>query len=116
MKKLSKTQSELLNNLISTIEVCKKYTNYEDMFLNSKNEQNHLPTKDRCNCYYQTKESFSAETWACYEEAFNDIKYKNTLIVYAKTETLKALENHGDIIIIEHAKYKGDAELVKVIY
>ena len=46
---------------------------------------------------------------------FELAKFENTLIVFAKSETVQALERVGFIKIITPAKYKGGAELIKLL-
>ena len=118
MKKLSPTQIRTLDRLTHTLEVIRKYNDFADFFDNSINEQSQFPTASRCNIYFNSSEKYKNQApneWDELCKAFEKAKNDSILIVYAKTETIKALEKAGKIQIVEAAQYKGDAETVKVL-
>ena len=118
MKKLSKTQQELMNKLTNVIKVIRKYDNYEDFFDNSKYEQSTFKTAIHCNACYNNSEKYKSrdlEDWEENRKAYELCKTDAILITFAKTETLKALEKYGLIKIIKEAEYNGGAEIVKVL-
>ena len=49
------------------------------------------------------------------EKTYNDAVNEHIIIVYAKTESVEALQRAGLIEIIEEAKYNGGYEKVKII-
>lgn len=116
--KLSKTQQRVYDELTSALAVIKKYATHEEFFINSKGEQNKLTTAFHCNCYFNSPEKYQNEDpdgWKRLQSNYYRAKNENILTIYAKTETVKALEKAGLIEIIEEAKYKGCSELVKVL-
>lgn len=116
--KLSITQKKLYDKLVSTVKVLEKYQSYEDFFDNSKDEQNTFTTAYHCNSYYNSSERYQQndpQVWEEKKQSFYKARDEHILIVFAKTETLKALEKVGLIEIIEHAKHKGGCETVKII-
>lgn len=118
MKKLSVTQQKLYNKVKSTIAVIEKYETHEDFFNNSKYEQNTFTTAEHCNSYYNSSEKYKKEdpkAWERMEEDFYKAKNEHITIVFAKTETVLALEKAGLIEIIKKADYENDAEVIKLL-
>lgn len=116
--RLSETQQKVYENAKHTLEIVKKYDTYEEFFDNSKSEQNTFTTACHCNFRYNSSEKYKAidpEQWENMKKGFYEAKNNNIIIVFAKTETVKALENAGLIQIVEPAKYKGSAETIKVL-
>lgn len=120
--KLSKTQIELLERISKDLSAIKKYKDYGDFFDNCKiNEQITFPAGYACNSRYNTKEKYlsngdkAAAQFARYEASWNLAKEQNIIIVFAKTETVAALERAGYIKVIKHAEYKGGAETIQLI-
>lgn len=104
MAKLSPTQAKLLEKLTRDLATIKKYSDYEDFFNNSAYEQNILTTAAHCNSLYNTKEKIMSREFKCWEDGklnYSDAVNENALIVYAKTETINALERAGCIQIIK---------------
>lgn len=118
MKKLTPTQTRILNDLTNTLEVIRKYNDFADFFDHSENEQNHFATAFRCNSDYSSSEKYQTkdpETWRRMKEAFEAARNNSIISVLAKTETVNALEAAGKIQVIEHPRYKGGMETVKVL-
>lgn len=116
--KLSKTQQNVLEQLRKTIEVVSKYATHEDFFDNSKNEQSTFTTALHCNGAYNSSEKYKekdAAEFARMAENFYRAKNEHITIVFAKTETINALEKAGYVKVIKHATYRGGAETVKVL-
>jgi hypothetical protein len=118
MKKLSNAQQKILNELTNTILVVRKYNTFEDFFDNSKYEQETFTTASYCNDLYNSAEKYKQQDLEKFEKMrtnFELCKNEAILITYAKTETINALVKLELIEVIEHAKFKGGAELVKVL-
>jgi hypothetical protein len=67
---------------------------------------------------YNSSEKYKAldpSGWERLTNAFNEIKFNNTLLVYAKTETVKAIERAGLIQIVIEANDNFGYELIKVL-
>ena len=116
--KLTKTQEKIITELKKTIAVLSKYNNFSDFFNNSKGEQHIFTTAQHCNGAYNSTEKYQAKApseWAKMEKTYNDAVNEHIIIVYAKTESVEALQRAGLIEIIEEAKYNGGYEKVKII-
>ena len=116
--KITKTQEKILTDAKKTIDVLKKYKNHTDFFNNSRNEQTTFTTAYYCNRAYNTAEKYqinNPEQWAKMEKNFNDAVNEQIIFVFAKTESVEALQRAGLIQIIEPAKFKGDAETIKIL-
>ena len=115
--KLSKAQKSVMDEMNNTLAVIDKYNTFEEFFDNSKNEQNTLTTAWNCNAAYNSSEKYEKQNPDKFNEmrkAFYRAKNERILLVFAKTETLNVLERYGLLEVVEHAKYKGGAERVKV--
>jgi hypothetical protein len=120
MKKLSKAQQQVLDDLINTIKVLRKYETYEDFYDNSYwGEQDTFTCGESCNSMYRTstlaKINGGIEQWEKKRQDFENCRNNGISIVFAKTETLKALEKNGFIKIIRTAEFKGGCEIVQVL-
>lgn len=116
--KLSKTQKNIMDKLNKTLSVLDKYETFEEFFDNSKCEQNTFTTAFNCNYKYNSSEKYAAQDPERFNEMRKDFyraKNEQTLIVFAKTESINALERNGFLKIIEAAEYNGGAEIVKVL-
>ena len=113
--KLSKAQQKVLDKVLETLEVCKKYATYQEFFDNSKGEQNHFTTAFHRGISFEEYAKRFPELCADMEQSFYKAKNENTLIVFAKTETIKAMAKAGVFEIVEEAQFKGGAETVKVL-
>lgn len=118
MKKLSKAQQSIVNKYKQIFEVIDRYETYEDFFDNSKGEQNYFTTAYRCNAFFNTSDKYkerALKEWKEYEASFFKAKNERIIGVYAKTETVKALEKAGYIRIVKEAQWKGDFETVQFL-
>lgn len=117
--KISKTQSAILEKVKRTIEVLSKYKNFTDFFDNSpRNEQSTFPVAATCNGAWNSSEIWRTkdlEQWAKLESDYLAAVNEHIIIVYAKTESVKALERAGLIEIIKEAKHNGGFETIKVL-
>lgn len=116
--KLSKTQQNLMNELNNVLAVVDKYETHEEFFDNSKDEQRTLTTAFNLNDDWNSSEKFKAKDLEGFNEMserFYNAKNKRILIVYAKTETVKALERNGLVEVVRPPYCKGAPELVKVL-
>ena len=113
----TKTQKRCYEELVNSIKVLKKYKSFEEFFEKSIREQNYLTTAFDCNLFYNSVEKYKSrdlEGWQRMEKLFKKATEENIIKVFAKTETIEALERLGMIEIIERANIKGGRELVKV--
>jgi hypothetical protein len=120
MKKLSKAQQQVLDDLNNTINVLRNYKNFEDFYDNSPfGEQDTFTCGASCNSRFRTSElakiNGGVEKWEKDRKDFENCKNNGILIVFAKTETIKALEKKGAIKIIKEAEFKGSCEIVQVL-
>lgn len=123
MAKLTKTQQNLINDLRHDLAVIRSYPDYETFYDNcgynrDGNNQHQLTTGNQCNERFNTAEKYEKAYPKQFEEDkawFNKVVAEGLMIVYAKTETVQRLADEGLVEIVEPAKWKGDAEIVKVI-
>lgn len=117
--KISKTQSEILERAKKTIEVLRKYKDFEDFFTNCPwGEQTTFPVITSFNCAWRNVEKWKTERageWASMESDYNAAINEQKIIVYAKTESVKALERAGLIEIVEEAEFNGGFETIKIL-
>lgn len=116
--KITKTQAKILAEAKQTIAVLSKYKNHADFFDNSKGEQGTFTTAWGCNGACNSAAKYRAnfpEAWARMEKAYNDAVNEHIIIVFAKTESVEALQRAGLIEIIEAAKHSGGAEKIKIL-
>ena len=123
MAKLTKTQQNLINELRHDLAVIRSYPDYETFYDNcgynrDGNNQSQLTTGNRCGYNYDTAEKYKKTDPKRFEESkawYNKVVAEGLMIVYAKTETVQRLADEGLVEIVEPAKWKGSAEIVKVI-
>jgi hypothetical protein len=120
--RLSKAQHRVYENAVQTIKIAKKYGTYSNAYDNEKaGEQSNYTVGCYCNFDWDTQEKVLSHgeegirKWNENESYFNQIRDEQTLILFAKTETILALEKAGLIKIVESAQYKGGCETVKVL-
>lgn len=116
--KLSKTQQKLIDEAKRDIAVMSKYKDFADFFEHSKFEQNYMTTAAHCNGAYNSVEKYmqkDIDRWRRMEASYKKAVEEHIIIVFAKTETIDALERAGAIKIIKRADYKGAAETIKIL-
>ena len=123
MAKLTKTQQNLINELRHDLAVIRSYPDYETFFDNcgynrDGNIQRQLAAGNHHNAISDTAEKYEKAYPKQFEKDkawFNKVVAEGLMIIYAKTETVQRLADEGLVEIVEPAKWKGDAEIVKVI-
>lgn len=117
--KISKTQAEILEKAKKTIAILREYKDYTDFFNNCEaNKQNTFTTASRCNGAWNNSEIWKTKSpneWARMEKAYYAAVNEQIIIVFAKTESINALERTGLIKVIKAAQFKGDAETIKIL-
>ena len=117
--KISKTQAKILENSKRIIKILQEYKNFADFFDNCPPcRQNVYTTAGFCNGAYNSSEKYKAKDpkqWAEMEKEYNDVINEQIIIVFAKTESLAALERVGLIKVVETAVVKGGAEKIKIL-
>ena len=102
MKKLSKTQQEVLNKIINDIEFAKRFNNSKDWYIASECEyaKHTIRYNELIEIYTKQYNGYSNETINLFEQSWND-KLNNIATTRCNSGTLKALEKAGYIEIIE---------------
>lgn len=117
--KISKTQEQILQTAKKEIAYLREFANFEDFFVNGEiGKGNTFSCAAHFNCAWRSPEKWRTENpdgWARMEKAYNDAVNEQIIIVFAKTESIKALERAGLARIIEEAGYKGGAETIKIL-
>lgn len=117
--KISKTQLTILENAKQTIAVLREYKDFTDFFDNcERNRQGTFRTAAYCNGAWNSSEIWKTKDpteWARMEKAYCDAVNEQIIIVFAKTESINALERAGLIKVVKAAKFKGDAETIKIL-
>jgi len=118
LQKLTEAQQKVMERLSKTIEAISRYETFEELFVNSKGEQDYLETAASCDTGCETPEKYrmkDPENWAKLERAFIEVRDEKTMFVYAKTETLQTLEKLGYIKVLKAATHVRDFDKVKVL-
>lgn len=117
--KISKTQAGILEEAKRTIAILREYKDYTDFFDNcDRNRQGTFTTASCCNGAWNSSEIWKTKDpnkWARMEKAYYDAVNEQIIIVFAKTESINALERAGLIKVVKAAKFKGDAETIKIL-
>ena len=117
--KISKTQAGILEKSKNVIKILREYKNFADFFDNCPyGRQNTYTTAASCNGAYDSSEKYKAkdpERWAEMEKQYNEVINEQIIIVFAKTESLAALERAGLIKVVKAAIVKGGAEKIKIL-
>ena len=111
MKRLSKAQQKVIDDMKKSIDRAREDKTAEDWF----DENNH------CNYANNTAEKFKANErptdiikWDFYQATWENY-IQAICVVQAKTETIRVLVERGLIRVLEEASFKGGYETVQLI-
>lgn len=117
--KITKTQAQILEEAKHTIAVLREYKDFSDFFDNCEwGRQMTFSVAKSCNNAWNSAEKWKMKNpkeWARMENDYYDAVNEQIIIVFAKTESINALEKAGLIKIIEAAQYRGGAEKIKIL-
>lgn len=116
--KLSKAQQWVLDVAKHEIAVMSKYKNFADFFDNSVCEQNYLRTAAHCNGAWNSSQKWIQNDiveWKRMEQVYNAAVNEHIIEVFAKNETIDALERAGAIVVIKRARASWDTDTIKIL-
>lgn len=102
MNKLSKTQQEVLNKIISDIEFAKRFNNSKDYYIARECEyaKGTIRYNELIENYTKRYDNYSKETKDIFEQSWLD-GLNNIALTRCNSGTLKALQKAGYIEVIE---------------